>query len=122
MVLTMRIILRAVCLSGVSSANFATSLALAVTWQSMQFMLREAEINPIVPMNSFTVSPRRTWTFLKTSSAICGFCSGPAWLLAGVIPSRYTIGMAARIVRLDPGFMCYLFLAALGRRCTLGKD
>ena len=88
MVLTIRIILRAVCFSGVSSANLATSLALAVTWQSMQFMLRDAAIKPMVPMNSFTVSPRSTWTFLKTSSAICGFCSGATWLLTGVIPSR----------------------------------
>jgi len=54
---SIKTILRAVCLSGVSSAYRSQLPALSVTWQSVQFMLKAAEKKPIVPMNSFTGIP-----------------------------------------------------------------
>src|SRR5579863_5523010 len=99
-VFTITIILRAILFNAVSSAYFAQSLELSETWQSVQFKPREAEKNPMVPMNSLTEIPLRTWTFLKTSSAICGFCSEAVWPLAGATASRHTI-----IVGFHPSFM-----------------
>ena len=71
----MIIILRAVCFSGVSMAYPSKLSPLSGEWQSMQFMPVAAEKNPIVSRNSFTEIPLSNWTFLKTSSAINGFCS-----------------------------------------------
>src|SRR5213596_878588 len=70
--------------------------------------MEEANI-PIASMNSSTGIPLRTWTFLKTTSDICGFWSGPAWPAAATRPSRNTVivTMAPRIVRLHPNFMSY---------------
>ena len=73
---TICIMRRAVRFFGLSSAYFAQSPPLSSTWQSVQFRPRDAEKNPIVPMNSSTGMPLRIWTFLKTSSAIGG--SAPA--------------------------------------------
>ena len=91
MVVTINIILRAVRFSGVSSAYFAQLLALSGVWQSVQFKLSEAEKKPIVSMNSSTGIPLRIWTSLKTSSAICGFCSCAAWPLTirGTVHKRH---------------------------------
>src|SRR4029077_3399290 len=104
---TIRIILRAVCLVGVSTAYLVTSLAASTLWQSMQFMLRAAALKPMVPMNSATVSPRRTCTFLKISSAIWGFSCGVAWLFADAKPRSNTavIAMALTMTRLDSNFI-----------------
>ena len=50
--------LRAVFLSWVSSAYLCPSCwSFPQTWQSVQFKLKEAAKNPIVPMNSFTGIP-----------------------------------------------------------------
>src|SRR5260370_7848505 len=114
MAFTIRIILRAVCFVGVSTAYFVTSLEASVAWQSIQFMLREAAIKPIVPMNSSTVSPRRTWMFLKTSSAIWGFSCGAAWPFAGAFASREmtAIALAPTVTRLELNLMSPSLLAA----------
>src|ERR1700722_4311149 len=50
----------------------------APTWQSPQHTFRAAENRPMVPMNSSTVRPFRTFIFLKTSSAICGLACAKA--------------------------------------------
>ena len=110
MAFTIRIIRRAVCLRGVSSAYFSQLPELSETWQSVQLKPREAEKNPIVAMNSFTGIPLSTWTFLKTSSAISGFCSDAVWLVWArpkEIPSRHKIipSMAQKIIRFDLTFM-----------------
>src|SRR6266571_2788087 len=67
-------------------------------------------------MNSSTGIPLRTWTFLKTTSDICGFWSGPVWPAAATRPSRNTVivTMAPRIVRLHPNFMSSPFRACAG--------
>ena len=62
-----------------SSAYFAQCRRSPSTWQSVQLRPREAEKNPIVPMNSSTGMPFRIWTFLKTSSAMRGCCACGAW-------------------------------------------
>src|SRR6266571_4045949 len=66
-------------------------------------------------MNSSTGIPLRTWTFLKTTSDICGFWSGPFWPAAATRPSRNTVivTMAPRIVRLHPNFMSSPFRACI---------
>src|SRR5260370_5437193 len=124
---SIKTILRAVCLSGVSSAYRSQLPALSVTWQSVQFKLREAEKKPIVPMNSFTGIPRSTWMFLKASSDICGFRSLPAlaaWLRAQVVPMRHKIvvPMAQRIARLDLNFILPPSLAVRDERGAVWRS
>src|SRR6185503_4644057 len=75
---TIVIIRRAVRFRSVSSAYRAQLPPASSTWQSVQFSPRDAENIPIVPMNSLTGIPLRSWTFLKTSSASCGRSAG-AW-------------------------------------------
>jgi hypothetical protein len=60
-------------------------------------------------MNSSTGIPLSTCTFLKSSSAICGFGSGPRWPLDIVVPNKHTITIPIkqRIVRL--GFFVFMF-------------
>jgi hypothetical protein len=60
-------------------------------------MLRAAENNPIVPMNSSTGIPVSTCTFLKTSCDSCGFSADPACgpLAANAIPITQTVVIAA---------------------------
>ncbi len=105
------IIIRARCLRGVSSANFAQSPPLSSVWQSVQFMLVEAAKNPIVCMNSSTGIPFSSWTFLKTCSARSGFCSTPVWAgvwpLANKAPSRnkQIVAAAPSTVCLDPSLI-----------------
>src|SRR5436190_8778673 len=72
MAVTICIIVRVIRFSCVSSANLSQVSTLSATWQSMQFRLKEEANIPIVSMNSSTGMPFRSWTFLKTSSAICG--------------------------------------------------
>src|SRR5579859_6036704 len=71
------IILRATCLRGMSLSHWGSDPP-APTWQSPQQTFRAAEKRPMVPMNSSTVRPLSTWTFLKTSSAICGLACARA--------------------------------------------
>src|SRR5437764_441889 len=53
-------------------------------------------------MNWFTGMPLSTWTFLKTSSAISGFCAG--WLVAAPPPSRnYVVEQIAIEVAISAG-------------------
>ncbi len=58
--LTIPIIRRVVRFSSVSSAYLPQSPALSSTWQSAQFNPKEAEKNPMVPMNSLTGIPLRS--------------------------------------------------------------
>src|SRR5471032_315705 len=76
-------------------------------------MLNEAENSPIVPMNSSTGIPLRTWTFLKTSSDIWGF---GAWAPASAMLASHTMMPAAtaRLGRLDQNSIVPLRFA--GRR------
>jgi hypothetical protein len=48
---------------------------------------------------------------LKSSSAICGFASGPRWPLDIVVPNKHTITIPIkeRIVRL--GFFVFIFVS-----------
>src|SRR5580700_10988220 len=78
---TIEIILRATIFRGGSLSHCGLEPP-APTWQSPQHTLRAAEKRPIVPMNSSTVRPFSTWTFLKTSSAICD----PALVCAKATP------------------------------------
>src|SRR2546425_1939140 len=74
----------------------------------MQFRLRDAANIPIVSMNSSTGIPLSTWTFVKTSSAICGFSAWAAWPLAKATPKRQTVNVAVMMpirIRIDPDFM-----------------
>src|ERR1700736_701737 len=59
--------------------------------------------------------PRRTCTFLKASSAICGFGSAPAWPRAPPVPIKHTTSVASaqRIAPPDPNFMSPPCLAML---------
>ena len=69
-------------------------------WQSVQFKPKEAEKKPIVPMSSLAEIPLRTWMFLKTSSANCGF----SWDLAGATHNNETesVATAPSNVRVGP--------------------
>ncbi len=112
-------IVRAVRLRGVSSANRSHLSTLSATWQSMQLRLRDAANMPIVSMNSSTGIPLSTWTFVKTSSAICGRCAWPAgavWAacpLANATPRRQAnVAMITPMrIRIDPDFMGLSFVA-----------
>src|SRR5262245_5424800 len=77
----------------------------------MQFKLTAAANIPIVLMNSSTGIPLRTVTFLKTSSAICGFGSCASWPVTSAVASRHTVNIPAtlRIVCLDPNLMVVSF-------------
>jgi hypothetical protein len=116
---TIRIILRAVCFRGVLSAYFAQLLAAPGPWQSVQFRLRDAEMKPIVSMNSSTGIPFKIWMSLKTSSAICGLCVCAVWPLAEVTASRHTIAVAIApgAIGLEPDLM----LNFLGQEPNLGR-
>src|SRR4029077_293890 len=92
--LTIWTILRAVRFKAVSSAYFPQSPELSEMWQSVQFKPKDAEKKPIVPMSSLAEIPLRTWMFLKTSSANCGF----SWDLAGTTHNSET-----EIVAMAPG-------------------
>src|SRR6266571_7538490 len=99
MAVTIRIIFRAVCFNGVSSAHFSQLFSLSAVWHSTQLMVRAAEMNPMVSMNSSTGMPLRTWTFLNTSSAIGGLCCCTAWPPADRMDSKHTNTIT------DPNFM-----------------
>src|SRR5436309_5091512 len=99
MAVTIRIIFRVVCFNGVSSAHFSQLFSLSAVWHSTQFMVRAAEMNPMVSMNSSTGMPLRTWTFLNTSSAIGGLCCCTACPLADGMDSKHTNTIT------DPNFM-----------------
>src|ERR1700730_11358729 len=109
-----RTILRAVCLSGVSSANLCQLPALSAAWQSVQFKPRDAAKNAIVPMNWSTGIPLRTWMFLKTVSDISAFCSGAAWPLAHATPQKHAHAahVAQRTVRFHPVFISAMLQTA----------
>src|SRR5712691_341943 len=99
------IILRAVRLASVSSAYLSQFPLLSATWQSVQFMPREAEKNPMVAMNWSAGIPLSAWTFLKTCSAIGGLCSGRAWPNAGrVLATSRASGPATRTRRVLPTY------------------
>ena len=109
----MSIIMRAFCLRGVSSANFAQSPPLSSVWQSVQLKLVEAAKNPIVCMKLSTGIPLRIWTFLKACSARIGLSPAGAWPgvgRAGAPPiaktadnmQKDTAPAAPSVIRLDP--------------------
>ena len=90
--------MRAVCFRGVSSANLATSPALASPWQLVQLKLREAAKKPIVFMNSSAGIPLSTWTFLNTSSAISGFVCALAETIAATQISACSVLRTIRFI------------------------
>ena len=53
-------------------------------------MPNAAEKTPIVPMNSFTGMPLRTWTFLNTCSDKGGGAGGAAWPLTNTTLDSHT--------------------------------
>src|ERR1700685_3036061 len=63
----------------------------APTWQSPQHTFKAAEKSPMVPINSSTVRPFKTFIFLKTSSAIWGLACAKATPPNGTVaPSNAT--------------------------------
>src|SRR6185369_766890 len=84
--LTIVTILRAICFRGGSASHCGFDVP-APTWQSPQQTLSAAENSPIVPMNSSTGMPLRTWIFLKACSDVCGLAAAGAWARANTIPA-----------------------------------
>src|SRR2546427_12004586 len=72
-------------------AGVASHPALSAVWHPVQLKPREGAKNPIVSMNLPTGIHLRTWTFLRTSSAVCDFCSGPAQLSLPTTKSQNTL-------------------------------
>ena len=119
MAFTITTIRRAVFFSTVSSAYRAQLPPLSEVWQSVQFKLKEAAKNPMVPKNWSTEIPRSTWIFLKASSAICGFSACPC---AQPMASRHMATVPAlRIAPLDPNFMSPPLLVVLPRALTANR-
>src|SRR5437764_2153551 len=88
-------------------------------------MLRAAEKSPIVPMNSSTGMPLSTWTFLKTSSTICGFCPDAACcpLAASATPIIHTTVMTTTLIDgLDHSFIYFPFAVAACGASDVGGD
>src|SRR5438552_3501365 len=100
MAVTICIIRRAVRFFGGSSSHLGFDVP-APVWQSPQQTVNAAENSPMVPMNSSTGIPFRTWTFLKTWSDICGCGAWPP--AAATLVTHATIPAAiARLHRLYP--------------------
>src|SRR5215831_7477474 len=130
---TIAIIARAVRLRGGSSSHFGFEVP-APVWQLPQQRLRDVVNTPIVPMNSSTVMPLSTCTFLKTFSDICGVtgvaaatCADESCcaLSAGVLPvakamlvSHAVVAVAVeKIAPLENAFMECLQLQIDGLHC-----
>src|SRR5215510_10531721 len=92
MLFTMLIIARAVRLRGGSSSHFGFDVP-APVWQLPQQRLSDVVNTPIVPMNSSTGIPLRTWTFLKTLSDICGVAGVAAATCADVACCACSVGI-----------------------------
>src|SRR5262249_7083824 len=100
MAATICIMRRAVRFFGGSSSHFGFDVP-APVWQSPQQTVRAAENNPMVPMNSSTGIPFKTWTFLKTWSDIwtagCGACPATRATLAAQTMTAAATAVVGRI-------------------------
>src|SRR5262249_42750763 len=121
---TISIMDRAIRLRGTSSAKRSQFSKLSGTWQYTQFRPSDAAKKPIVSMNCLRGIPLRIWTFLKTSSAMSGFCAvccAILWARAcasctvcgrvccGLAATHTTTAMTPKMIRLA-SFMSVLLL------------